>query len=82
MWIWTESNEIINLDTGSRIYVVTREIHFSFSGAEDALLVSCKTDEEVNERLNTILKGIHIGADFRKAAKEPHPQKKNAPMHD
>ena len=82
MWVWTDGDELINLETGSRIYVVSREIHFDFPGSEDAVLASCKSDEEIDERMSTILKGVHIGADFRKPAKEPHTLKKNEPMHD
>jgi len=82
MWVWTDNEELINLETGSRIYVAAREIHFDYPGASDVALASCKSDEEVNEKLSTILKGVHIGADFRKVSKEPLALKKNEPMHD
>jgi hypothetical protein len=82
MWVWTDSDELINLETGSRIYVVERVIHFGFPGSEDAILVNCKSEDEIHERLSTILKGVHIGADFRKVSKPAAPLKKNEPMHD
>jgi hypothetical protein len=82
MWVWTDGEELINLETGSRIYVVAREIHFGFPGAQDVALASCKSEEEVGEKLSVILKGVHIGADFRKASREFPSLKKNEPMHD
>ena len=82
----TDQDEIINLETGSRIFVVDSEIYFGFPGNEDSVLASCRTDEEVEERVNIILRGVHIGADFRKPRRETHglqkDVKKNEPMHD
>jgi hypothetical protein len=82
MWVWTESEVLVNLESGSRIYVATQSIYFSFPGTQDVVLANCRSDEEITERLSTILKGVHIGADFRRISKEPVFSKKNEPMHD